>query len=516
MSVIKHLFKAVAVITVFTIATRVMGFLFRIYLANKIGSEALGVYQIGFSLFIVLATVVGSGLPLSISKLTAKYQEKKDTKSEHNAVSAAMIIGLAVSILITFAVFTFKNPISSLLASQYSINILLMLVPAIIATAIFSSFRGSLWGHKRHFAVSFTEFVEQIVRTILAVVFLEFGIFNLTGAMSASLALTIGCFFSALMAGWYYFKNGGKLVRPKRKYYSTVLKSAGPITGVRVASSLIQPLIAVLIPLRLVAVGYTTSQALSLLGVAVGMSFPLLFLPITVVGALSTALIPELSALMENKKEKEFARQVNASLIFSLFVACLVVPVYIGLGREIGEFLFNNMNSGAYLQSAAWIMVPISLASITASILNTLNLEIKSFRHYIIGSIVLVLSIWFLPRYIGIESLIVGMGLCMSIVTALNYRMIKSKITVNRSLFKEILKMALFIIPATLVCRFTIGTFSYLFPAFIAIALSATLSVIMFVLLCLVFDVINFDLWFLNLKNLKLLNKNKKTKTQLA
>ncbi len=219
---------------------------------------------------------------------------------------------------------------------------------------------------------------------------------------------------------------------------------------------------------------------------------------------------------MENKKEKEFARQVNASLIFSLFVACLVVPVYIGLGREIGEFLFNNMNSGAYLQSAAWIMVPISLASITASILNTLNLEIKSFRHYIIGSIVLVLSIWFLPRYIGIESLIVGMGLCMSIVTALNYRMIKSKITVNRSLFKEILKMALFIIPATLVCRFTIGTFSYLFPAFIAIALSATLSVIMFVLLCLVFDVINFDLWFLNLKNLKLLNKNKKTKTQLA
>ena len=281
-----------------------MGFLLRIYLANKIGSEALGVYQVGFSLFIVMATIVGSGLPLAVSKLTAKYRTKNQIEKEASLVTASLIMGIVISVLICLFVFVFKNQISSLLTHKDSINVLLALVPATIATAIFSSFRGSLWGQKNHFAVSFTEFIEQIFRTIICVVLIEYSVLNLSGEMSASLALTIGCFISAVIAGIFYFKSGGTIKSPKN-YYKKILKSAGPVTGVRVSSSLIQPLIAVMLPLRLVAAGYTTSQAMSQLGIVVGMTFPLLFLPITIVGSLSTALIPELSTLIEEKNIKE-------------------------------------------------------------------------------------------------------------------------------------------------------------------------------------------------------------------
>ena len=64
----------------FALLTRVLGFVFRIYLANAIGSEALGIYQIAFSIFIVFVTIVGSGLPLTLSKLTAKYRLEKRRK----------------------------------------------------------------------------------------------------------------------------------------------------------------------------------------------------------------------------------------------------------------------------------------------------------------------------------------------------------------------------------------------------------------------------------------------------
>ena len=71
----------------------------------------------------------------------------------------------------------------------------------------------------------------------------------------------------------------------------------------RVVSSFIQPIIALIIPARLMAIGYTSSQALSLYGIAVGMTMPLLFVPTTIIGSLSTALIPDISkALAQNDK----------------------------------------------------------------------------------------------------------------------------------------------------------------------------------------------------------------------
>ena len=73
----KSLFKTVALLTIFSIITRIAGFLFKIYLSRAIGAESLGLYQIAFSVFIVLLTVVSSGLPLTISKLSAKYKIQK-------------------------------------------------------------------------------------------------------------------------------------------------------------------------------------------------------------------------------------------------------------------------------------------------------------------------------------------------------------------------------------------------------------------------------------------------------
>lgn len=123
-----------------------MGFLFRIYLANKIGSEALGIYQIAFSLFIVFATTVASGLPLTVSKLTTKYSLAKDQKSENNAVSASLMLGLAASIFIILMLFIFKTPLIKVLTSELAFTALLILSPAVVFTAVFSAFKGSLWG----------------------------------------------------------------------------------------------------------------------------------------------------------------------------------------------------------------------------------------------------------------------------------------------------------------------------------------------------------------------------------
>ena len=65
------------IIIFFTGLTRLFGFIFRIWLSRTIGPESLGIYQISFSIFMVLLTIISSGLPLIISRMTAKYITEK-------------------------------------------------------------------------------------------------------------------------------------------------------------------------------------------------------------------------------------------------------------------------------------------------------------------------------------------------------------------------------------------------------------------------------------------------------
>jgi hypothetical protein len=53
-------------------------------------------------------------------------------------------------------------------------------------------------------------------------------------------------------------------------------------------------------------------------------------------------------------------------------------------------------------------------------------------KNYILGAIVMILSIWFLPKLIGIQSLIWGFGLCFIITSLLNIKMIKKIINAKR------------------------------------------------------------------------------------
>ena len=101
----------------------------------------------------------------------------------------------------------------------------------------------------------------------------------------------------------YYFVKGNRLGNP-RDQYRIILKSATPITGVRVATSALQPIIAIIIPMQLVLAGMSNENALAEFGIAVGMTMPLLFVPSTLTGSLAMVLLPELSSQYAQKNKE--------------------------------------------------------------------------------------------------------------------------------------------------------------------------------------------------------------------
>ena len=500
----RSLLKTVFIITGFAVITRILGFIFRIYLSRMLGAEMLGLYQVSLSVFMVLLTVITSGLPLVISKLSAKFLVKKDSDSEAKLISASLIISIISSLILIGLVLVFKNLFSFLFTDDRCYPILVVMLPAVLFSGVYSVFRGAMWGRSNYFGFCITELFEQIVRITICVFLFSFGIGSISSGIGAGLSLSIACGLSMILSIISYFIYGGKLKKPHEKdIYKSVLKSSAPITAVRFLSSLVQPIIALIIPARLIAVGYTSSQAMSIYGIAVGMTLPLLFIPITIVGSLSTALIPDISAAESNEDNVHIENRVTSSIIITMFIAFLLIPIFIGAGENIGTFFFGNVTSGALLSSAAWITLPMALTNITSSILNALGLEVKSFINYLIGSVFLFISIWFLPQLMGIKALIVGMGICVSITSVLNLLMIKRKTKIKFNIIRPLFLMSLFVIPSSALTFFTTNLLNNILPLFFNLAVSSMLGISMFMLMCSIFNIVNIKTMFVEAKKIK-------------
>ena len=312
---------------------------------------------------------------------------------------------------------------------------------------------------------------------------------------------------------FFYFKGGSKLKSPKTSF-KKVLKSSFPITLLHLISSLLQPIISIIVPYELQCAGYTESQAIGLFGIITGMTLPLLTLPDTLIGSYSTALMPEISKSIVTKDKKELENQIKTAITFTLFISFCFVPVYIGAGQNIGSFLFNNTTSGYLLARASFVMVPMGINNITQGILNSLDMETKSFKNYILGSIFMILSIIFLPRYLGVNALIIGLGLSITISSIFNIKMIEKYLDTKNLIAKPLFLMTIFAIPSSMLGNFIGGVFNCLVPQFFNLMFSCSASLLCFILLCITFNVINLTAVLNSIKkykNVKLMKKKKST-----
>ena len=216
----KSLFKTVALITIFSIITRIAGFLFRIILSRTIGAEGVGLYQVASSVFMVLLTVISSGIPLIISRMNAGFIARKEKKKEGSLITIALIYTVLLSAILCLVVLIFKNLFAHLFTDERCIEILLVLLPSLIFSAVYSVFRGALWGRDNYFALCISEFYEQVVRIILGVLAIGATLSAIENALNLAWTMTIACFLSMIFVILLFFYYGGSLGRVKKNIFN--------------------------------------------------------------------------------------------------------------------------------------------------------------------------------------------------------------------------------------------------------------------------------------------------------
>lgn len=497
----KSLFKTVALITVFSFLTRISGFVFRIILSRVVGAEGVGLYQVASSVFMVLLTVIASGIPLIISRMSANFSVRKEKKKEGSYLSVALIYTLTLSVILCLIVILFKSLFSAIFTEQRCYEILLILLPSLIFSSVYCVLRGALWGKGNYFALCVSEFYEQVVRIVIGVLLISSTFTAIENALNLSWSMTIACLLSMVMVILLFFYYGGNLNKAKKEYLEPLVKQSTPITVMRVAGSFIQPLIALIIPARLTTIGYTSSQALSLYGIAVGMTLPLIYVPTTIIGSLSTALIPDISKAVAQNDFSHIEKRISSSISFALLISAIFVPVFLGMGEQIGLFLYDNILSGTLLQSASWVLIPIGLTNISSALLNSLGYENKSFVNFFIGAVGMFIALWVLPSILGINSIIWAMGINYLITSTLNILLLKKKTKVNFKIFASLIKVILLIIPTSALTSFVVSLAGYVFPIFITLLVGGITAVGSFVALASVVGLVDIKAFIIKYKD---------------
>lgn len=477
----KNILTSFMIITVFNALDRTLGFFFRIYLSREMGAENMGVYQVAMSVLMALLTFITSGIPLVVSKRTARAIRAGEPKKACAISTAALCIGLATAAVAVSLTFTAQYPLVLAMGEKAAYS-LFWLVPSLVFSAVYSAFRGNLWGRQKFFVVALVEVIEQAARIASCVILFACGFDKL---LASSASLTIGCAVSALACAVFYFSGGGKLCNPLKELKPLFLSEI-PITLSRAASTLASSVLSVAAPMLFILSGYKAERAYEMFGAASGMALPLLYVPLTVTGSLAFVLIPAIGASADEGRYESINRSICSAVGFSSVIACLFIPLFSVCGESIGGIVYNNAESGYFLSASAWILLPLSLEAITSSLMNSLDLEMRSFINSMIGYAFQAVVYLIFAKSFTMDVFAAGIGVSLVVSTVLHVYYISRKTGLKPSRLKNVALSVLLIFPASALNRSLFGLFSFM-PDLPAVILSGSLTMLAYLIMSFIF-----------------------------
>jgi len=491
---VKHndsIYKTAMFVAVLSAIEKFLGFLYKVLLSRTIGSEGIGVYQIAFSVFAVLITATASGIPISVSRLITKNRALGKSGGD-GTVSAGIFLSLIITLPVLAAILIARGRLSFLFSDERCLSIFMIMAPGLVFSSVYSVVRGALWGEKQFFAYSITELIEEAAMIVAGTLLIIRSTDMLDGARRAAMAITLSYVIALAAATIFYICGGGKLSSPKGQL-KPLLASSAPITAMRTASAAINSLIAVILPARLIAAGFLSSDALSEYGMASGMAIPVLYAPSTAIGALALVLVPSLSESFYKKKHDELKRSIENALKTTCLIACFLIPFMFVLGEDAGEILFSSSESGKIISRCSFLVLPISLNMISSGMLNSLQQEKKTLLYFIISSAAMLGAIIFLPMLIGIYSLMAGMFLSLAISSALNLIAINKRCVKKPKYMGYAAKAFFGAVPAAIIGRLAYSLMNKLFSSLPAIILTSLIIAAVIVIAYMALNVISFS-----------------------
>lgn len=424
------LIQGTLLLTIAGFSTRLIGFIYRIFLADTLGSGILGIYQLVFPVYGICFTIYGAGIQTAISQLIASNigNPGQKTRKDLAVLKWGLLTSLSLSLSLSALVFFFAEPISVYFLLEKScgpyLKILCLLFPFCGTSACIN---GYFYGKKEAKVPAVTQIIEQLVR-VAATVFLCLSL-SATGAAGCKIAVfglvlgeTASCFYNcfhlyldihghikAHQLRWcalHHHTPGTSLSH--NKIASSLLFLAFTLTTTKLVISILHSVEAVFIPAALRQFGCSPQDALSIYGILSGIALPFILFPSTVTNSFAVMLLPAIAQAQAERSDEKIKSYVTISGKYSLFIGYLFTCLFLLFGKEFGTFLFHSVDAGNYIYALSWLCPFLYLSTTLTSIINGLG---KTQLTFLITAISLFIKIYFLiflvPKF-GIHAYLAG------------------------------------------------------------------------------------------------------------
>ena len=413
--------KGTMILTISSIIVKVIGSLNWIILSRVLGGEGIGLYQMGFPIYLMAITVSSAGVPVAISIITSEKLANKDYRGAKRVFNVSLrlllVSGLIFSSALLFgADFLINQHIIRDARAYYSI---IALAPAVFFVTFLASFRGYLQGWQIMTPTATSEVVEQLVRVITMLVFADlfmpYGLAYAAGG--ASMGAGAGAFCALLVLMWFYRRLKRRLhaeieaqddsipQESASHIIKRLLKLALPVS----LTSLMLPIGAnldlLIVPQRLEVAGFDVRHATELFGYLTGMAVPLVNLATIFTAAMTISLVPSIS----ESKALEHFDAIRDKIRLAFRVAMIITfPCFMGLfflAEKVAALIYNAPGAAGAIQTMSVGILFLGMHQISTGILQGLGKTAIPVINMILACVVKVVMSWWLTAvpFLGIK-----------------------------------------------------------------------------------------------------------------
>ena len=445
--------KNAITLTITSLLLRGIGMFFRAWLAGTIGSDGIGLYGQIFSVYMLFYGLSSSGLNLAVTRLVSEELVLGGRRGANLVVKRCMLAATVISLFFAALIFFGADFISIKLLGDARVQPALKILPLSLPfSCACSCMKGYFMARKKSAPGSMAQLLEEAVRM---------GIIMSLAASAVKKGLRYAC--SVVIFGdtvaeacscllvYIMFVIDKRKIKPenaqnitKEALFQKIFHIAMPISVGRGLNSVLRTVETFMVPAGLQKYGLSRDASLSVFGLVKGMALPLLFFPASLLNAMATLLIPEMSEAVAGEKSYKIKYAVEKSLNIILLTSIPFAALFFFGGDAFGRLIYKDSEVGSIIKLLSPLVPLMYIDSISDGLLKGLDQQNITFRNSTIDSAARLVLIFFTLPLFGTAGFI-GIMYLSNLFTSLSNltRLIKvSKAQVN--IFKKAVLPILF------------------------------------------------------------------------
>ena len=407
---LKKFFINGILMTAVTIGIRYVSVSFNIYINNKIGAVAMGLFTLISSVYGFALTLATSGISLATTKLVSEalggVEEERRASTVKAIMKKSLLFSFFISLGVSVGLYLLSPYISeNLLKDARTLNALRVLSLSLVPIALSSSMSGYFIAIRKVHKNASVQVFGQAIRIFLCIYLLN-AIFA-HDTESACLAIIWGgtvAEAASFLIHLLSFLIDIKKQKTKSKADALLPKKLIPFTLPVAFSAYVRSALVtvehLLIPWGLEKSGSGRDLSLAAYGTLHSIVFPFVLFPSAISSSFAGLLVPEISesaaANDTARIERIISRVLKTVLIYSIGVA----GVMICLSSELGTVFCSDISSVQYIALIAPLIPVMYLDTSVDSILKGLGHQFYCMIINIVDALLSVILVWILlPRY---------------------------------------------------------------------------------------------------------------------